>query len=152
MTLDDLNGILENWAGNVIKKIQSNLEATGTNASGRTSASLEYEVGSGELTIYGRRFFQGVETGRPAGRVPYNMTQIIRQWMDDKGISSQFGQTESQKRSAAYLIGQFIKNHGTQLYRNGGRDDIYSIVFGEEIPKLEDMIRAKVTESILRDI
>ena len=149
--MDFLTEILSDWAENVITQIQSNMESTGTNASGKTSASLEYTVENGELTIYGRKYFQGVEQGRPGGRVPYNFTDIIRQWMDDKKISNQFGETESEKRSAAYMIGQFIKNHGTQLYREGGRTSIYTDVINEELPKLEEKLSLKVVEGLLTD-
>lgn len=144
----DINQILADWADEVIKKIQSNLESTGTNASGRTSESLEYTVDSDGLTIYGRQYFQGVEKGRPGGGIPYNMTDIIRQWMTDKGIEDQFGTTESQKRSAAYLIGNYIKEHGTQLYRKGGREDIYTNVLEEEVPKLEEYLVTYISGTI----
>ena len=148
----DINEILGNWAENVINQIKSNLDSTGTTASGKTKESLEYTVENGELYIYGRQFFEGVEQGRPAGRIPYNMTDIIRQWMKDKGIEGQFGETESQKRSAAYLIGQFIKKNGTRLYRNGGREDIYTNVIDEELPELWEQINGTVVSSIVKEI
>lgn len=150
--MDGLNEILAKWADGVVKKIQANMESTGTNASGRTSQSLEYTVDGGEITIYGRKYFQGVEQGRPGGRVPYNFTSIIRKWMDDKGISGQFGQTESEKRSAAYLIAKFIKEHGTQLYRKGGRDDIYTNVLEEELPALEEWLVAYVSGTLTESL
>lgn len=154
--MDFLTEILSDWAENVITQIQSNMESTGTNASGKTSASLEYTVENGELYIYGRKYFQGVEQGRPGGRVPYNFTDIIRKWMDDKGIAGQFGDTESEKRSAAYLIGQFIKNHGTQLYRKGGREDIYTNVLDAKLPELEQSlityISGTITDSFAQNI
>lgn len=140
--------VLANWADEVIRKIQANLQATGTNASGKTSQSLEYTIDDGELTIYGRQYFQGVEQGRPGGKVPYNFTDIIRKWMDDKGVANQFGDTESEKRSAAYMIGQFIKNNGSRLYRQGGRSDIYSNVLDEEVPKLEQYLITYISGTI----
>lgn len=150
--LDELNSVLSEWGNRVADRIKSNLDTTGTTASGRTKDSIEVVADMGELTIYGRRFFEGVETGRPAGKIPYRFQDIIRQWMDDKNIADQFGQKEWQKRNAAYLIAQKIKDSGTKLYRDGGRTSIYTDVINEELPKLEEEIRIKVVESILRNI
>lgn len=150
--IDDINDVLAKWAEGVISGIRQNLESTGTNASGKTSASLRYVVGNGELTIFGRPYFRSVEEGRGPGGIPYRFTDIIRQWMDDKGIAGKFGETESQKRSAAYMIGQFIKNNGTKLYREGGRTGIYTDVIESEMPKLNEMLTAAITETIINDL
>lgn len=149
---EELDSVLSDWGNRVADRIKSNLDTTGTTASGRTKDSIEVVAIDGELTIYGRRFFEGVETGRPAGKIPYRFQDIIRQWMDDKNISDQFGQKEWQKRNAAYLIAQKIKDSGTKLYRDGGRTSIYTDVINEELPKLEEEIRIKVVDSILRNI
>lgn len=150
--IDDINEVLAQWAEGVISGIRQNLETTGTNASGKTSASLRYVVGNGELTIFGRPYFRSVEEGRGPGGIPYRFTDIIRQWMDDKGIASQFGETESQKRRAAYMIGQFIKRNGTSLFRKGGREDVYTNVIEEEMPKLNEMLTAAITKTIIKDL
>lgn len=148
----EVEKILREWAENVITQIQENLDSTGTTASGKTKESLRYETESdeygGKLVIYGRPYFQGVEDGRPAGGIPYKFQDILYQWMLDKGIEGNFGNTESEQRSAAFLVGQFIKHHGTKLYNEGGRMDIYTNVFNEEIPKLEDEITFRVKRTI----
>lgn len=149
---EELDSVLSDWGNRVADRIKSNLDTTGTTASGRTKDSIEVVALDGELTIYGRRFFEGVETGRPAGKIPYRFQDIIRQWMSDKAIEDQFGQKEWQKRNAAYLIAQKIKDSGTKLYRDGGRTSIYTDVINEELPKLEEEIRIKVVDSILRNI
>jgi hypothetical protein len=149
---EELDSVLSDWGNRVADRIKSNLDTTGTTASGRTKDSIEVVADMGELTIYGRRFFEGVETGRPAGKIPYRFQDIIRQWMDEKGISDQFGQKEWQKRNAAYLIAQKIKDSGTKLYRDGGRDDIFSNVINEMLPELEEKLTIAVKESILRDM
>lgn len=150
--LINLDNVLAAWAENVISKIQENLESTGTNASGRTSDSLEYELTDTGLRILGRQYFQSVEQGRPGGKVPYRFQDIIRQWMSDKGISEQFGEKEWQRRSAAYMIANFIKENGTSLYRSGGRDDIYTSVIDEELKKLEEQISIQVDEYVRTNI
>lgn len=147
-----LDEIITEWGNGVIDKIKHNLDSTGTTASGKTKESLELVLTDTGFQILGRQYFRSVEEGRPSGGIPNNMTQIIRQWMEDKGIASQFGNTESEKRSAAYLIGQFIKENGTQLYREGGRDDIYTSVITEELPLLYDQIEGRVLQTIIEEL
>lgn len=151
-TYDDMTKILSEWAENVIIQIQDNLDSTNTTASGRTKDSLRYEISDDEfsqtLRIYGRPYFQGVEEGRGAGKVPYKFTDILFQWATDKGIITQFGDTESKQRSVLYVVGQSIKAHGTRLYREGGRLDIFTNVINEELPKLEDDVSFFVKQSI----
>lgn len=146
--IHNLDEMLSEWAENVIVRIQENLDSTGTTASGKTKESLEYELTDTGVRILGRQYFQGVELGRPAGKVPYRFQDIIRQWMKDKGIESQFGEKEWQKRNAAYLIAQKIKESGTQLYRQGGRSDIFSNVINEEVENLTEKIFFEISESI----
>lgn len=147
-----IDDIIKEWGENVIEKIRHNLDATGTTASGKTKESLELVLTDYGFQIVGRQYFQGVEEGRGPGGIPRNMTSIIRQWMTDKGIEDQFGKTESEKRSAAYLIGQYIANNGTQLYRKGGRDDIYTTVITEELPDLFEQIEGRVLETIIEEL
>lgn len=152
----DLTKILDDWAADVVAAIRVNLEETGTNASGRTSESLEYTItDDNHIIITGRPYFRSIEQGRPAGKVPYNFTDIISQWIDNKGIASHFGITnEKEKRSVAYLIGRKIKEEGTDLYRDGGREDIYTSVINEKLDdlnkQLEDGIIAAVEQTIVK--
>lgn len=150
--IEEMNKVLSEWAQEVIDRIKYNLDFTGTTASGKTKDSLRYEVETdeygGKLTIFGRQYFQGVEEGRPAGRIPYKFQDILYTWAEAKGILSKFGDTESKQRSALYMVGQFIKEHGTQLYRDGGRLDIYTNTFDMELPKLRDKVAYHIKQTI----
>lgn len=148
----DLQQVLTEWAENVIGKIQSNLDSTGTTASGKTKESLRYEVNDNQLIIYGRQYFRSVEEGRGAGNIPYKFNDILYKWAEAKGILANFGETESQQRSAMYAVGQFIKKNGTQLYIKGGRTDIYSNVLNDEVPVLMDQIGWMVMDTIVKDL
>lgn len=150
--LEDLNEILLKWGEQVADKIKRNLDDTGTTASGKTKNSIEVVVVDGDLQIIGRQYFRSVEEGRTAGKIPYKFNEIIRQWMDDKGIADNFGTKEYEKRNAAWIIAQKIKNSGTKLYRDGGRTDIYTDVINEELPKLFNEISGKVTQTIVKDL
>lgn len=147
-----LDDIITEWGEDVIGKIRRNLDDTGTTASGKTKQSLELVKTDKGFQIVGRQYFRSVEEGRPEGGIPYRFQDIIRKWMDDKGVASQFGSTESEKRSAAWLIAQKIKNEGSRLYRNGGRDDIYTSVINEELPELFHWIEGSVTETIIKEL
>ena len=150
--IDDINNVLAQWCKDVISQIKTNLDTTGTTATGKTKESLVYEVSDGSCVIYGRPYFKSVENGRPAGKVPYNFKDILYEWASAKGILSKFGDTVAKQKSTLWIIGQFIKNNGTKLYRNGGRRDIYTNVLESELPELEKKIGFKVEESILSNI
>ena len=92
-----------------------------------------------------------METGRKAGKVPTGFQSIIRQWMADKGIKAdpipyktnrQHKYTEQERgdRSLAFLIARKIRREGTRLFREGGRNDIYS----NEIPKTRENIMRRL--------
>lgn len=150
----DLTKILDDWAADVVTAIRVNLEETGTNASGRTSESLEYTItDDNHIIITGRPYFRSVEEGRPAGKVPYNFTDIISQWIDDKGIASHFGITnEKEKRSVAYLIGRKIKEEGTDLYNKGGREDVYTNVIESMVGELQEAVADGYKAAVERTI
>lgn len=127
----------------MVEEMRANLASTGTNASGRTSASLRVEVDATGGRIYGRRYFRGVEQGRAGGRVPRNFTSIIRQWILDKGLTpsaipykrkpsakwqSKYTPEERGLRQMASAIAYTIEKSGTSLYRSGGRKDIFTNV------------------------
>ena len=111
--------------------------AAGQKASGRTAASLRVETTENEGTLYGRSAFGVLETGRKAGKGPMGFEDIIRQWIIDKGIQARpipyktdrmhkYSPQERGERSLAFLIARKIRREGTKLYRQGGRNDIYS--------------------------
>lgn len=116
------------------QKVIENQKNSGQVASGRTIASMKVEVTEDGGVLWGRTPFGTLETGRKPGKVPAGFWKIIRQWMDDKGIQVQ------KPDSFAYLVARKIANEGTQLFRNGGRDDIYS-------PEVKDTVE-RVSQGI----
>lgn len=116
------------------QKIIENHKEAKQVASGRTIASMKVEVTEDGGVLWGRSPFGTLETGRKPGKVPAGFWKIIRQWMDDKGIQVQ------KPDSFAYLVARKIANEGTQLFRNGGRDDIYS-------PEVKDTVE-RVSQGI----
>ena len=116
------------------QKVIENQKNSGQVASGRTIASMKVEVTEDGGVLWGRSPFGTLETGRKPGKVPAGFWKIIRQWMDDNGIQVQ------KPDSFAYLVARKIANEGTQLFRNGGRDDIYS-------PEVKDTVE-RVSQGI----
>lgn len=146
-------------------RIAANITSKGLKASGKTAASMEivdYRTG---MLLKGRPYFQSLELGRPAGRVPRNFNAIIRQWIIDKGLTVQmvhyvrrpserwqpkYTVQERSLRMAAGAIAHTIATRGTLLYRQGGRNDVYSPVIREEVDKLREQVTGIVVESIER--
>lgn len=125
MTAEFLS-IVSNAGQSAVSQIRQNMAATGTNATGKSSQSLRYEiVQEGDRTILrvlGRQYFAVVETGRrptPQYDKPSReFVASIREWAKAKGI----------QENAAYAIAKSIHKKGTQLYRSGGRQDVYTSV------------------------
>lgn len=116
------------------QKVIENQKNSGQVASGRTIASMKVEVTEDGGVLWGRSPFGTLETGRKPGKVPAGFWKIIRQWMDDKGIQVQ------KPDSFAYLVARKIANEGTQLFRNGGRDDIYSPEVKDTVERVSQCI------------
>lgn len=150
-----------------VDRIRENITATGTRASGRTQASLRVEVSAVSATIYGRRAFSVLQTGRRAGRVPFGFVTIIKQWIADKGLrvspipyirkaSSKWQPkyTPEQRglNAAAGAIAYKIRTQGTSLYRRGGRSDIYSEPVRECVEGIKADIRSAYVSEILKDL
>jgi hypothetical protein len=121
-----------------IRELQTMMVQTGANASGRTSASLLNTVKKSDtnvsLTVDGGIGWAFVEQGRGAtkrgGRG--ELRGIIRQWIDDKGITPDNGMT---KDTLAFLITRAIHNRGTLLHFLSERRDIYTNVITESAVK-----------------
>lgn len=144
--------ILTEELGTLKARITNNIRATGQWASGKTAASMAVHVSGSIGELVGRRAFGTLETGRRGGRVPRNFSAIIYEWMQAKGVHAQpmpyktsrphkYTEQERGDRTMAYFISKTIRREGTRLYRQGGRDDVYS----REIPAAIDRINARLS-------
>ena len=121
--------------------IENHIRA-GQKASGRTISSLRVEITSDGGIVWGRKPFATLETGRKGGKVPRGFYKIIYDWIIDKGLIFE------KPKSVAYLIARKIAREGTQLHRDGGRDDIYS----KEVERTTEIIMEKVLGIFERDV
>lgn len=127
------------------KRIIERHIAAGQKASGRTISSLSVTVNDDEGTLYGRKAFGVLETGRRGGKVPKGFYKIIQQWVKDKGISFS---SVRERNTFAYFVSRKIATEGTRLYRSGVTEDIYST----EIEKTIEAIHKRVFGIFERDI
>lgn len=145
--LELIRQTLEAVKADIIKAIDD----TGKRASGRTQASMQVEMGAEGGRLTGRPYFQGLEIGRPGGRVPMGFRAIIRQWIIDKGITVQLVPYKTdrkhkysvQERSlllAAGAIAETIRRRGTVLHRSGKRDDVYTTIIRERVAELHSRL------------
>ena len=150
---------LSTLAKTCITEIQGAMDATKTNASGKTSGGLFAEVSDYQITILSNRGgFANVEAGQAKGKRPYNFRDIIKQWILDKGISiaampyspnyngfKKFG--SPQERGLYYAAGAIAyanMTKGSSLWRSGGRRDVFT-------PAVERLVDA-VTEAYAMEI
>ena len=124
------------------RRVIENHIRAGQKASGRTISSLRVEITSDGGIVWGRKPFATLETGRKGGKVPRGFYKIIYDWIIDKGLIFE------KPKSVAYLIARKIAREGTQLHRDGGRDDIYS----KEIERTTEIIMEKVFGIFERDV
>ncbi len=139
---DEALGILKYELNDLRLRIIDNHIRARQKASGRTIASLRVEVTENSGILWGRKAFGTLETGRRPGRVPKGFYKIILDWIEAKGIRVE------KPKTFAYFIARKIAREGTQLYRDGGRDDIYS----KEIDKTIKTIMEKVFGIFENDI
>lgn len=127
------------------RRIAENIANNGQTASGMTARSLEVVDENDSIALYGRKAFGAMETGRKGGRVPRNFSAILYQWSLDKGIAFA---DERERRSFAYLLAKKIQKEGTELFREGGRSDVYS----NEITQTIENITKRISKSLQTEI
>jgi hypothetical protein len=128
------------------RDIIANHERAGQVASGKTRNSLSVEVTSdttsATATMYGRKYFAALETGsqpwkKQCKHPPKPFVETIAKWMVDKGIEG----------VSAYLVARKIMREGSKLYRDGGRQDIFTPVM-EDIEQRIDAELSSIFETI----
>lgn len=135
--LIDISNTLKQTGDDFVKVVSENIrKAYPINDYIRANAdTMRVEASEQGLIIWGGQYFENVETGIPpiAGKGSYKFANVrgkLFDWSIRAGI--QFD-TESQRRSFAFLLRRKIFNEGTALYRAGGRKDIYT-------PEIDGMI------------
>lgn len=159
----DISKVLTEELSRLAERIKENHRRAGQVASGRTLRSITYEVTEDRGTLFGRFPFGTLETGRgptrKRGNPPIRLDDIIYQWAIDKGIhvppmpykrkpserwQPKYNSAEERAlRSFSSAVAHKIHKEGTQLFREQGRNDIYSNEIPDAIKRIEERI-AKV--------
>lgn len=151
--------IIEEEFERVKQQIIAHIRANGQNASGRTIKSMHVTTTEDSGTLWGRKAFGTLETGRRGGKVPYGFRGIIYQWMQDKGIHGtpipyltdrphKYTAQERGDMSMAGAIATAIAKRGTSLFRTGGRADVYSNVIPDTMSRLGERLIFLISQSI----
>ena len=161
--------ILTEELGTLRTTIINNIRTTGQWASGKTAASMAVMVSGNIGELVGRKAFGTLETGRrgtkdnPSAKVPRNFHNIIYDWMQAKGVHAEpmpyktsrphkYSEQERGDRTMAYFIARTIRREGTRLYREGGRDDVYSRAIPTTIERINSRLSGIYVASVTQQI
>lgn len=146
--MPEIFDVIQNNTIDLVNNIRANLGATGTNATGKTSQSLKFEIKQEgtkfSIQLKGRPFFMTVQTGRkptPDKKPSREMIQNIGEWVNARGLDE----------SMVWAIATKIQQRGTRLWFEGGRDDIVDPAVDQYINDLsQDLLKAEAENFILK--
>lgn len=140
--------IVQQRSVDLINDIRANMGATGTNATGKTSQSLRFDIKQEgtkvKMQLFGRPFFMTVQTGRrptPDKKPSREMISNITEWVNARGMDE----------SAVWAIATKIQQRGTRLWFEGGRDDIVDPAVDEFTNNVsQELLDAQVENFVLK--
>ena len=134
--------IIEKHLTDLKNRIIENHLAAGQKASGKTAESLNIQnTDENSIGLFGRSHFAVLETGRKGGKVPKGFYAIILKWIEDKRIDVE------KPKTMAYFTAQKIAREGTKLFRDGGRNDIFSAPVEQAKRSIEsDVMKQAISE------
>ena len=119
--MPEIFNVIQNQGIEFLNDLRLNLARTGTNATNKTSHSLRIELKQEgtkvKMQAFGRPFFTTVRDGRrptPDKKPSREMISNLTEWVNARGIDEE----------AVWAIATNIQKKGTQLWREGGREDI----------------------------
>lgn len=122
-----LTQFLEGLAG----EMKGIMDARGMNASGRSKGLIEAKVSGSRGVLLAPNWILQLEQGRgptKGGKGSPTLREIIRKWIDDKGIVAQ----GISRDRLAFLISRKIHREGTILFQTGDRTGIISTVITQQ--------------------
>ena len=136
MLSDEICKILLEELEDLKRRITENLGKADQIVSGKTRDSMTASVQGLAGVLTGRQAFATLETGsrpwsRPPKRVPRWFADIIGEWIAAKGLDLN-----------QWAVAHSIIHQGSQLYRTGGRSDVYS----PELQKTVDRIGERILD------
>lgn len=150
----DFDEVLKDWANGLIEKIRHNMENENINASGETSASLEYVLTDNGIMILGAPYFaERTEVGRTPTKnhQSFDFVSVISKWINDKNLEAQFNiKDERDLRRIAGGIVHNITTLGSSKYRGDRpQTDVYSTAVAEAVDDLSKKLLTGSGERLL---
>jgi hypothetical protein len=108
-------------------------------ATGKTAASIQYEVDFNRLRIFARDFFLTLETGRgPRKSSAYQgFDENLLEWMKARGIGADL--SEKKRKQLARFFSFKINKEGDATFKSGGKD-VYSDFMDKFVEELSNEI------------
>lgn len=126
---------------------------------GKTAASVRYEVDINRLTIFGRAFFRALETGRSPRQSATNggFKDNLEDWLKAKGFATKRTKTGTvyyrlgDQWFSAKSLAWKINKEGDKTFRKGGKDVYFSQV-EKFLAELTDKITKSKTEEYTKQV
>ena len=136
MLSEEIRAILLEELEDLKRRITENMGKADQIVTGKTRDSMTASVQGLAGVLTGRQAFATLETGsrpwsRPPKRVPRWFADIIGEWIAAKGLDLN-----------QWAVAHSIIHQGSQLYRTGGRSDVYS----PELQKTVDRIGERILD------
>lgn len=149
--MSELSDKINTWMLEIKNDLINNYNRMGLRASGKFARDLEPIVSEGQLSVkaymLSAKHAYFMENGRGATKNPGNgnLREIIRAWIDNKGIVPRL----ISKDSLAFLITRKIHNEGIKVpnkYNSGGV--ISNVITNERIENLIQEIKPIFSKNI----
>ena len=152
------------------EKIINNIISQGLSASGSTVDSLEIQEFESSVALLGRKYFAALETGRKAGKIPYNYIEIIKEWAINKGTGKlgieplPYKRQESEKFSYRFTpieralnrfagsVAYLTRTQGSFLHRYGYTIEVFSKAVEETIERIKNRVEIELRQFIINDL
>jgi hypothetical protein len=147
----EMKDIIFKFLTGIAEEIKREQIAQGKNVTGVTAQSIEVSATDTTGVIEGSISALALETGRKPGNVPFGFKDIIRKWIDDKGIFQ--SESDVKKNSIAFLIARKISQRGTLTHIQGGKSGVLSnVITNEKFKVFNDNVLSLYGREIRREI
>lgn len=108
----DVKDVLKEFGENLIADIRYNMSDYSM-GKGNLAKSLEYETDGNSFKLYANDYWTYAQKGRGPGRVPYDFTEILEDWIVKNGIKPKNGNITQFANAIKYKT----IREGSSIYR-----------------------------------
>lgn len=130
-------------------------EVQKVSATGKTAASIRFEVTPTGLQLIGRGYFEALETGRGPrqGSTYENFDTSMLEYMNVRGIGA--GLTQKKKEQLARFLTYRINRDGDKLWKQGHGEkvrDVYSKALDKFVDELTQAVKQDLVEASFNEV